>query len=356
MSDSQGKIYSGREDIVKVANATAGCDVLELQRLCRSVLATNFIRRASSDKLKMHRMSTISWPKQPEEIQRLGHPAAKYVSPISKEPNLNWINVGGYSVIKERIQDILKCLSSSSSDLSLVENDPNNLIDNVLEIQPVATASGLLLHGPSGCGKSMLAQIALAQSRLHVIQVDASDLLSKYVGETEQLIRNLFESARHSKPTIVFIDEIDSLAQRRGSSASGTGVEERALSQLLNEMDGIQNQNGIFVMGCTNRNLTELDSAILRPGRLEVHIEVGLPTKDDCFDIARVVGDLYPLNDKDAIIEKVGLVAAGHSGAAICSLFRRAMRAAIKRTHDLKNGTSRICINVSDVPSQVSIA
>jgi SpoVK/Ycf46/Vps4 family AAA+-type ATPase len=127
--------------------------------------------------------------------------------------------------------------------------------------------SGLLLHGPAGSGKSHLAQCVVAQAGLGFLEVDATSIFSRYLGQTEANLRDIFRAARAMQPCVLLLDHVDALARSRSAAASSTGVEERALSQLLNEMDGIEASAGVFYIGCTNLPLTALDSAVLRPGR-----------------------------------------------------------------------------------------
>ncbi|CAG8756403.1 15719_t:CDS:2, partial [Acaulospora morrowiae] len=148
--------------------------------------------------------------------------------------------------------------------------------------------SGLLLYGPSGCGKTILVQALVYESRMNVICVKGPSICSKYFGETENIIRNLFKTARKISPCIIFFDEIDSIASRRdwNDEEGNVGVGERVLSTLLNEMDGIQELNDVLVIGCTNRP-DRIDDALVRPGRIDQSLYVGLPNKDERTDILK---------------------------------------------------------------------
>jgi hypothetical protein len=127
--------------------------------------------------------------------------------------------------------------------------------------------SGLLLHGPSGCGKTLLAHALVTRSHLCCLSVRVTDILSRYLGETEANIRQLFRTARELQPCVVLLDNVECLiARRRADNVSSTGVEERALSQLLNEMDGIEPAHNVFYIGTTSAPLNTIDAAALRPG------------------------------------------------------------------------------------------
>lgn len=182
---------------------------------------------------------------------------------------VGWADVAGYGKLRARLTRLLDSVQQGTS------------------LEGVEPPAGVVLHGPTGCGKTLLASAALSNCTVNVIRVVATELFGKYVGESEERIRALFAAARRCKPCIVFLDELDAVALKRGSEQAGTtGVEERVLSQLLNEIDGIQDSRGVFVLGCTNQPLTELDDAILRPGRFEIHLEMTRPSQQDRQDIA----------------------------------------------------------------------
>ncbi|VDM64003.1 unnamed protein product [Angiostrongylus costaricensis] len=135
---------------------------------------------------------------------------------------------------------------------------------------------GVLLHGPSGCGKTLLAKAVAAYSNFSSIFVKGPELLSKYIGASEENVRNVFERARASAPCIIIFDELDSLAPQRGSDS--TGVTDRVVNQLLTEMDGAEGLQGVFVIGCSSR-IDLIDSALLRPGRFDHLLECHIPNK-----------------------------------------------------------------------------
>jgi AAA family ATPase len=134
--------------------------------------------------------------------------------------------------------------------------------------------AGIMLHGPPGCSKTMIAKALATESGLNFIAVKGPELFSKYVGDTEKAVREIFRKARLSSPSIIFFDEIDAMATQRGSD--DTSVGDRALCQLLNEMDGVESRVQVIVVAATNR-LDIIDSAILRPGRFDRLIYVPLP-------------------------------------------------------------------------------
>ncbi|GMR32470.1 hypothetical protein PMAYCL1PPCAC_02665 [Pristionchus mayeri] len=145
---------------------------------------------------------------------------------------------------------------------------------------------GIILHGPSGCGKTLLAQAMVAESGFNLISVKGPELLSKYIGSSEENVRAVFERARSAAPSVLFFDEIDSLAPRRGSDTSG--VSDRVVNQLLTEMDGAEGLTGVFVLGATSR-LDLIDEALIRPGRFDYSIHCGAPDENDRIEILEVL-------------------------------------------------------------------
>jgi SpoVK/Ycf46/Vps4 family AAA+-type ATPase len=144
---------------------------------------------------------------------------------------------------------------------------------------------GILLHGPPGCSKTMIAKALATESGLNFLAVKGPELFSKFVGDTEKAIREIFRKARLSSPSIIFFDEIDAMATQRGSDDSS--VSDRALCQLLNEMDGVESRAKVIVVAATNR-LDIIDTALLRPGRFDRLIYVPLPDEGARLQILEI--------------------------------------------------------------------
>ncbi|KAJ3075025.1 hypothetical protein HDU98_009469 [Podochytrium sp. JEL0797] len=214
------------------------------------------------------------------------------------KPDLRWDNIGGYEKIKSKLNSlILHPLTHPESYTRLNIPPP----------------SGILLYGPSGCGKTLLARTLGATCPLNWISVNGSTVFSKYLGESEATVRRIFELARKVSPCIIFFDEIDVL---EWTEDGASGVNERVLSTLLNEMDGVAEQKGVIVIGSTNRP-EKLDDALLRPGRLDHHLHVSMPTMEDRKSILEIL-----LKDSVVDASRVASVTEGFTPADLTVLVR----------------------------------
>ncbi len=191
--------------------------------------------------------------------------------------------------------------------------------------------TGVLLYGPPGTGKTLLARAIAGESEVNFIQVAGPELLDRYVGESEKAVRELFERARQAAPSIVFFDEIDAVAGDR-DGASDSGVGERVVSQLLTELDRAAENPNLAVLAATNRKQS-LDDALLRPGRLESHVEVPRPDEAARREILRVHAAAKPLAD-DVDLDAVAADTDGYSGADLTAVARDATMRAVERVAD----------------------
>jgi ribosome biogenesis ATPase len=201
----------------------------------------------------------------------------------------------------------------------------------------LAAATGVLLFGPPGCGKTLVAKAAAAESGANFISIKGPELLNKYVGESERAVRQLFSRARAASPCVLFFDELDALAPRRGGMGPGGGSDgsasaERLVNQLLTEMDGIDGRAGVFVVAATNRP-DMIDPALLRPGRLDKILYVPLPPPDGRVSILKTLTRRTPLAEGAEVdLESLGMSdkLSGFSGADLAALVREACVMAIK--------------------------
>jgi transitional endoplasmic reticulum ATPase len=181
---------------------------------------------------------------------------------------------------------------------------------------------GILLHGPSGTGKTLLAKAVATESEANFISVRGPELLSKWVGESERGIREVFRRARQSAPCVIFFDEIDSIAPIRGIGGESM-VTERVVSQLLTELDGIQSLQGVVVLAATNR-ADMLDTALLRPGRFDKLVFVPMPDKDARQKILEIDTKDKPLA-RDVDLAKLAEMTEGFSGADVSAVANTAV-------------------------------
>lgn len=222
-------------------------------------------------------------------------------------PNVGWGDVGGLDKAKEQLRE----------GIELPLRHPEAF--RRLGIRP---AHGFLLYGPPGTGKTLLAQAVARESEANFIASKSSDLLSKWYGESEQQIARLFQRARQVAPTVIFIDEIDSLAPQRGGGLGEPAVTERVVNTLLAEMDGLEELRGVVVIGATNRP-TLLDPALLRPGRFDELIYVPVPEVEGRLQILKIHTSKMPMA-KDVDLQKMAEATRGYTGADLEDLVRRA--------------------------------
>ena len=192
----------------------------------------------------------------------------------------------------------------------------------------LAVSTGVLLYGPPGCGKTLVAKATANEANANFISIKGPELLNKYVGESERAVRTLFARARAASPCVLFFDELDSLAPRRGNE--GNQASERVVNQLLTEMDGLEARSSTFVVAATNRP-DMIDPAMLRPGRLDKLLYVPLPPPDGRAAILKTLTRKTPLA-ADVDVGSIGTSArcGGFSGADLASLVREACVAALK--------------------------
>jgi len=189
---------------------------------------------------------------------------------------------------------------------------------------------GLLIHGPPGTGKTLLAKAVASETNAHFISVNAPSIMSKYVGEAEERIRQMFKEAEESAPSIIFIDEIDAIAPKREEVIGE--VERRVVAQLLAAMDGMEARGNVIVIGATNR-VNSLDEALRRPGRFDREIEIGVPDKKGRLQILQIHsrGMPIPKETKDADLEYFASITHGFVGADLAALAKEAAMKALRR-------------------------
>jgi transitional endoplasmic reticulum ATPase len=232
-------------------------------------------------------------------------------------PQVRWDDVGGLDAPRDRLRE----------GVELPLKHPEAF--RRLGIRP---AKGFLLYGPPGTGKTLLAKAAAREAEANFIATKSSDLLSKWYGESEQQIARLFNRARQVAPTIIFIDELDSLVPARGGGLGEPQVTERVVNTILSEMDGLEELQNVVVIGATNRP-TLIDPALLRPGRFDELIYVGVPDTAGRRRILAIHTEGMPLAD-DVNLETVAQRTERFTGADLEDLVRRAGLTALRRGLD----------------------
>ena len=232
---------------------------------------------------------------------------------LIQTPNVTWDDVGGLESLKEELREAI--------EWPIKHKDAFDYVN-------VETPKGILLHGPTGTGKTLIAKAVAKMTESNFISVKGPELLSKWVGESEKGVREIFRKARLAAPCIIFLDEVDALVPRRGGS-SDSHVTENVVSQILTEIDGLEELHNVLIIGATNR-LDIVDPAILRPGRFDRIIEVPLPDAKGRSNIFKIHTKKKPLA-KDVDLEKIVERTNGFSGAEIAAVANRAGIAALKR-------------------------
>ncbi|WP_276260841.1 AAA family ATPase [Haloglomus litoreum] len=230
---------------------------------------------------------------------------------VAEAPDTTYADVGGLDEAKQTLREAVEWPLQYGALFEATRTDP---------------PSGVLLYGPPGTGKTLLARALAGESEVNFIAVDGPELLDRYVGESEKAVREVFDRARQAAPSILFFDEIDAVAGARGSGQHE--VTERVVSQLLTELDGLEDNPNVVVLAATNRR-DALDPALLRPGRLEEHVEVPAPDAEGRRAILRVHGRGKPFAD-DVDLDEFVPVTEGFSGADLEALVRTASMRAIR--------------------------
>ena len=301
-------------DLDKIAEMTHGYTGADLAALVKEA-AINALRRF----LKEHPVD-LNKPIHPELLQRLKVTmsdflaAMKTVPPslmrevLIEVPEVRWDDIGGLDEVKQQIREAVEWPLR---------------YPHIFEQMGIRPPKGVLLYGPPGCGKTLLAKAAATESGANFIAVRGPEVLSKWVGESEKAIREIFRRARQVAPAIVFFDEIDAIAPARGSHYDTSGVTDRIVNQLLTEMDGIEPLRGVVVVAATNRP-DLLDPALLRPGRFDRLIYVPPPDLKARYEILKIHTRKVPLADDVDLVE-LARTTEGYSGADLEALVREAV-------------------------------
>jgi transitional endoplasmic reticulum ATPase len=304
-------------DLDKLAEMTHGYTGADLAALVKEA-AMNALRRF----LKSHAID-LDKPIPSELLQKLKVTmidflnAMRNITPslmrevVIEVPEVHWDDIGGLDEVKQQLREAVEWPLK---------------YPHIFEQMGIRPPKGILLYGPPGCGKTLLAKAAATESGANFIAIKGPEVLSKWVGESEKAIREIFRRARRAAPAIIFFDEVDAIAGMRGRDTSG--VVDRIVNQLLTEMDGIEPLRGVVVMGATNRP-DLLDPALLRPGRFDRIIYVPPPDPRARYEILKIHTRRIPL-DEDIDLMELAKITEGYSGADLEALVREAVMLALR--------------------------
>ena len=238
-------------------------------------------------------------------------------------PNVKWEDIGGLEAVKSELREAV--------ELPLLKPD-------VFKRLGIRASKGFLLYGPPGVGKTLLAKAVASESNANFISVKGPEVLSKWVGESEKAVREIFKKAKQVAPTIVFLDEIDSIAPSRGSYGD-SGVTERIVNQLLTSLDGIEVLQGVVVIAATNRP-DIIDNALLRAGRFDKLVYIPPPDRDSRYNILKVHTKNMPIT-KDVDLKRIAEKTDGYVGADLENLCREAGMMAYRQSSDAAEVTEK---------------
>ena len=236
-------------------------------------------------------------------------------------PDVCWDDIGGLEKVKSELREIVEWPVRHQG---------------LYELAQLRPPKGILLSGPPGTGKTLLAKAVAKELGINFIAVKGPELLSKYVGESEKGLREIFCKARQAAPCVIFFDEVDALVPRRGTSSNDGHVGERIVAQMLSEMDGIEALEGVLVLAATNRH-DMIDPALLRPGRFDRVIELGRPDESDRLSILEVHNRCKPLGP-DVDLRELARETDGFTGADLEKLSQEAAIAAVRDFLALERG------------------
>ncbi|MEM2637571.1 MAG: CDC48 family AAA ATPase [Candidatus Korarchaeota archaeon] len=315
---TRGMPLSQDVDLDELARKTHGYVGADLAALCKEA-AMQVIRRIlpkinlDEDKIPPEILeSLVVTMKDFEAALKMVEPSAMREALI-KIPNVRWEDIGGLADVKEKLKEAVE----------LPVKHPE-----IFEKYGIRPPKGVLLYGPPGCGKTLLAKAVATESEANFIGIRGPEIFSKWVGESEKAIREIFRRARLAAPAIIFFDEIDAIAPTRSEYSTTSRVAETVVNQLLTELDGLEDNSRVVLIGATNRP-DIIDQALLRPGRIDMLIYVGPPDLPARKQILQIHTKKMPLSS-DVDLEKLAAMTENFTGADLENLCREAAMRAIR--------------------------
>ena len=316
-------------DLKKLSDITHGYTGADLSSLGRETAMKALRRYLPQINLEEERIPPSVLEKMEVTMEDFTN-AYKEITPTAMRevyievPTIHWTDIGGLDEVKQDLKEAVEWPMK------------NPEIFTRLGIKP---PKGILLYGPPGAGKTLLARAVATESEANFITIKGPEIFSKWVGESEKAIREVFRKARMAAPAVIFFDEIDSLSPRRGLGLGDSGVTVRVISQLLTEIDGIVTLEDIIVIAATNRP-DIVDPAVLRPGRFDRLIYVPEPDEKSRLQIVKIYTKNMPLA-KDVSLEGLTEMTKNYSGADIEALCREAAMYALRRDVNTKEVTMK---------------
>jgi transitional endoplasmic reticulum ATPase len=314
-------------DLQSIARITHGFVGADLEALSKEA-AMRSLRRILPEinleqpKIPAEILNKIKVTKQDfDEALRDVQPSAMREVLVQK-PNVSWDEIGGLQQVKEELAEAIEWPLRHADLFAQADVNP---------------PKGILLYGPPGTGKTMIAKAVAATSEANFISIKGPELISKWVGESEKGVREVFRKARQAAPCVVFFDELDAIAPTRGGFEGDSHVTERVISQMLTELDGLEDLKGVVVIGATNRP-DIIDEALLRPGRFDRILEVPVPDKEARKQIFQIHTKKKPL-DSDVDLGKLVEMTENMTGADIAAIVNAAAMSAIKEHVRQKDST-----------------
>ena len=305
-------------DLEKIANVTYGFVGADLEALCKEA-AMRALRRIlpqidfekESIPAEILNKITVTMSDFMEALKDVEPSAMREV--LVEVPTIKWEDIGGLADVKLELQEAVEWPLKYPEVFEQVDAKP---------------PKGILLYGPPGTGKTLLAKAVATESEANFISVKGPELLSKWVGESERAVREIFRKAKQAAPSIIFFDEIDSIAPVRGGGYGDSHVTERVISQLLTEMDGLEELRGVVVIAATNRP-DIIDPALLRPGRFDKLLYVPPPDIETRKEILKIHLRKKPLAE-DVDIDELARRTEGYTGADLAAVCNTAVLLAIR--------------------------
>lgn len=324
---TRGMPLSEDVDLEKLASITHGFVGADLEALAREAAMTSLRRILPKIDFELADIPyetllelEVTMDAFMEALKEIGPSAIREV--FVEVPDVKWKDVGGLQDIKDKLREAVEWPLKYPEIFAKAKTNP---------------PKGILIHGAPGTGKTLIAKAVANESEVNFISVSGPSLMSKFIGESEKGVREVFRKAKQASPSLLFFDEIDSLVPQRRAGGDTTQVTERVISQFLAELDGIEELKGVVVLAATNR-LDIIDPAVLRAGRFDLILELPIPDENTRYEIFKIHTEGKPLA-KNLNLKELAQETDGWSGADIEAVVRRASMQAVKEFIEKHKGT-----------------